>query len=377
MSNKAIFLDRDDTLIEDPGYISSPDQVKLLSGAARALVELRAMGYKLVVVTNQSSVARGIVTEKVLGQIHDRLERLLAENNASLDGIYYCPYHPEGTVAKYRKDSEYRKPSPGMLLAASDEMDIDLSKSWMVGNRTSDVEAGLQAGCKTILLDSPSRQKQLTPAEATPNYRAVNMTEAVNIIKKYHRSGDSSAGPTVQAEPISEPPEPSSAEQADEAPEPDTPHSQDVETEPEESPPVAQEQEPLRPEDAETVSRKTQPPEQDAEPTSENRQQLSQQAEIEETEPPTQSTQPETTDQLLGKILDQLKSAQRSDMFDEFSTMRFVAGILQMAVLLCLLITVWLLINPNRQDTSVLIALGFATVLQLMSLTFFVMQARK
>ena len=363
MSNKAIFLDRDDTLIEDPGYISSPDQVKLLSGAARALVELRTMGYKLVVVTNQSAVARGIVTEKVLGQIHDRLERLLAEKNASLDGIYYCPYHPEGTVAKYRKKSEYRKPSPGMLLAASDEMDIDLSKSWMVGNNTSDVEAGLEAGCKTILLDSPSRQKQFTPGQATPNYRAVNMTEAVNIIKKYHRSGDSSATPTVQTEPISQQAKPPSAEQAGEAPQPDAPDSQDVETAPEESPPVAQEPEPIRPEEAETVSRETQPAEQDAEPTSGNRQQLSQHAEIEETEPPTQSTQPETT--------------ERSDMFDEFSTMRFVAGILQMAVLLCLLITVWLLINPNRQDTSVLIALGFATVLQLMSLTFFVMQARK
>jgi len=150
MSEKAIFLDRDNTLIEDPGYISSPEQVKLLDGVAEALVELKAFGYKLIVVTNQSAVARGIVTEKVLGEIHKRLEQLLSEKNAFLDRIYYCPYHPKGVVAKYRKESDCRKPNPGMLLRAAEEMDIDLGQSWCVGNSISDMEAGLRAGCKTI-----------------------------------------------------------------------------------------------------------------------------------------------------------------------------------------------------------------------------------
>ena len=126
MANKAIFLDRDDTLIEDPGYISGPEQVKLLDGVPEALIEFGAMGYKLIVVSNQSGVARGIVTEKALDEIHDRLKRLLAEKGAHLDGIYYCPYHPEGLVRKYRKESEDRKPNPGMLLTAADQMDIDL-----------------------------------------------------------------------------------------------------------------------------------------------------------------------------------------------------------------------------------------------------------
>ena len=127
MANKAVLLDRDDTLIEDPGYINHPSQVKLLDGVAESLAELRAMGYKLVVVSNQSGGARGIGTEQVLGEIHDRLKTLLAEKGAYLDAIYYCPYHPDGIVPKYRKESDLRKPGPGMILQAAQEMDLDLS----------------------------------------------------------------------------------------------------------------------------------------------------------------------------------------------------------------------------------------------------------
>ena len=150
MSNKAIFLDRDDTLIEDPGYLNHPEQVKLLEGVAEALIELRAMGYMLIVVSNQSAVARGVVSEKILGEIHNRLRQLLTERGAYLDQIYYCPYHPDGVIPKYRKESDWRKPNPGMLLAAADEMDIDLSQSGSIGDSSRDVEAWLRAGCKTI-----------------------------------------------------------------------------------------------------------------------------------------------------------------------------------------------------------------------------------
>ena len=100
MSNKAVFLDRDDTLIKDPGYINDPSQVKLLSGASEALVELKEMGYKRVIVTNQSGVARGIVTEGVLRKIHKRLQKLLEHEGASIEGVYYCPYHPDGVIEK-------------------------------------------------------------------------------------------------------------------------------------------------------------------------------------------------------------------------------------------------------------------------------------
>jgi D-glycero-D-manno-heptose 1,7-bisphosphate phosphatase len=148
MPNKAIFFDRDGTLIEDPGYLSHPDQVKLLAGVADALIELRGLGYKLIVVSNQSGVARGILSEKVLGQIHDRLDELLARGGARLDRIYYCPYHPDGAVGRYRKESELRKPAPGMLLTAAKDMDLDLAGSWAIGDSGRDIEAGARAAAR-------------------------------------------------------------------------------------------------------------------------------------------------------------------------------------------------------------------------------------
>ncbi len=333
MSNKAIFLDRDDTLIEDPGYINNPEQVKLLDGAAEALVELKAMGYKLIVVSNQSAVARGIVTEKVVGEIHERLKQLLAEKGAYLDGIYYCPYHPEGVVRKYRKESDWRKPNPGMLLAAAEEVDIDLTQSWMIGNNSRDIKAGLRVGCRTILINRSTDYKQLEPGEPKLDYKAVNIKEAANIIKKYHRS-------PVEIEV-----------QAQSALVDQTKSADQVEEHRNSS-------EPPKPQ---VIS-----PEPNVEP------QIESQVDLQE-----QPVRSDRSEQLLKAILEQLKSTQRNDMFGEFSMMRLIAGIVQIVVLFCLLITVWLLMSPNRQDSSVLIALGFAMVLQLMSLTFYIMQGRK
>lgn len=312
MPDKAIFLDRDDTLIEDPGYINHPDQVVLLDGVAEALIQLKALGYKLIVVSNQSAVAQGIVTEKVLDEIHNRLKQMLAEKGAFLDKIYYCPYHPDGAVRKYRKESDRRKPNPGMLLAAADEMDIDLSRSWLIGNSSRDIEAGLRAGCKTILINRSSHYKQPEPAEPDPDYKSVNMKEAVNIVKKYHRSSNE---PGNRAQPAQ------------------TPQTQ---------PALQTTEQPYQQQPA--------PAEQDT---------------------------PESTEQLLSSILEQLKRMQRANMFSEFSIMRLMAGIIQIIVLFCILICVWLLLDPNRQDNSVFIALGFAVLLQLMSLTFYIMQGRK
>ena len=187
MPCKAVFLDRDNTLIHDPGYINHPSQVELLEYSAQALKELSNLGYKLVVVSNQSAVARGIVTEEILGQIHEKLKELLAKENAYLDAIYYCPYHREGVIEKYRKESDCRKPKPGMLLKASKDLDIDLSDSWMIGDQPRDIAAGISAGCKTILLGkNPYIQPNITETEK-PDHKAVNMKEAVNIIKQYQR----------------------------------------------------------------------------------------------------------------------------------------------------------------------------------------------
>jgi D-glycero-D-manno-heptose 1,7-bisphosphate phosphatase len=169
MAQKAIFLDRDDTLIEDPGYINHPDQVKLIKGVARALVEFKELGYVLIVVSNQSGVARGIVSEEGLAEIHDRLKELLAKEGAFLDQIYYCPFHPDGVIDRYRKESDLRKPKPGMLLTAADEMDIDLGQSWMIGNSDRDIIAGSQAGCSTILIHPPHHRATLRPHQSKPD----------------------------------------------------------------------------------------------------------------------------------------------------------------------------------------------------------------
>ncbi|MFB0555014.1 MAG: D-glycero-beta-D-manno-heptose 1,7-bisphosphate 7-phosphatase [Phycisphaerae bacterium] len=375
MSDKAIFLDRDDTLIEDPGYINSPEQVKLLDGVAEALIELKALGYKLVVVTNQSAVARGIVTEKVLGAIHNRLEQLLAEKNAFLDRIYYCPYHPDGIVAKYRKESDFRKPKPGMLLKAAEEMNINLGQSWCIGNSISDMEAGLRAGCKTILIDLPSHQQQLEPGQPRPDYKAVNIKEVVNIIKKHHRSSaevevQTHSAPMVQTEPARQ-----ATEQIPEAVEP---VSQATEQIPEAIEPASQTTE-QTPEFAEPVSHiekqqlKSELQEPQTQPTEEE-------IPADRTEPSTNFTNSFEVEKIsagLNSILKHLQNMQRTDMFGEFSIMRLMAGIIQILVLFCLLMTIWFLMSPNRQDNSVFTALGFAMVLQLMSLTFYIMHGRK
>jgi D-glycero-D-manno-heptose 1,7-bisphosphate phosphatase len=323
MSNKAIFLDRDETLIEDPGYISGPEQVKLLEGVPEALTEFGDMGYKLIVVSNQSGVARGIVTEKALGEIHDRLKQLLAEKGAHLDAIYYCPYHPDGLVRKYRKESEDRKPNPGMLLTAADQMDIDLSCSWALGNSSRDIEAGRRVGCKTILIDSPSHRINYEPGQPKPDYKAVNMKEAVNIIKKHHRS---SGEQPIEAQPL-----------------------------------PTQQTHPL-------PTQQTQPQPRPVEPVRET-----QRKKIHVDS----STPDGMNEQLLSSILEQLKIMHRADMFEEFTMIRVIAGIVQVLVFLCLLVSVWLLMNPGRGDNLLFAAIGFAIVFQLMALTFYIMQGRR
>jgi D-glycero-D-manno-heptose 1,7-bisphosphate phosphatase len=332
MANKAIFFDRDNTLIEDPGYINHPDQVKLLSDVAESLVELKAMGYKLVVVSNQSGVARGIVTEKTLGEIHTRLKQLLAENGAQLDGIYYCPYHPDGVIPKYRKESPWRKPNPGMLLAAADEMDIELSRSWVIGNSSRDVEAGSRAGCKTILINHSSHYEQPKPNQPSPDYRAVNIKEAVNIIKKHHRLSGEHAIQAHLTLPHEQQPDLQTTEQE---------HTIGLGG-------IKEAEQPREPQSAEM-----------------------------ETPPAKKIVAGENSQQLLTAILEQLKSMQRADMFDEFSITRLMAGVVQIIALFCLLISIWFLMSPTRQDSSVLIALGFAMLLQIMALTLYLIQGRK
>jgi D,D-heptose 1,7-bisphosphate phosphatase len=149
----AVFLDRDGTLIDHVAYLSDPARVSLLPGAAEALRRLRRAGFARVLVTNQSAIGRGILAEDRLDEIHAELVRQLALHGATLDGIYYCPDVPEGDDRAV-VEKPNRKPGPGMLLRAAAELQLDLKRSWMVGDLISDVLAGHNAGCQSILVQS-------------------------------------------------------------------------------------------------------------------------------------------------------------------------------------------------------------------------------
>jgi D-glycero-D-manno-heptose 1,7-bisphosphate phosphatase len=149
---RAVFLDRDGTIIEDVDYLTDPEEVRVLPGVVGALRDLRAAGFLLIVVTNQSAVARGWLTEERLGAVHAELDRRLACGGARVDAYYYCPHLPDGSVPRYAVECACRKPAPGMLEAAAREHNVDLRRSYMVGDSVRDVEAGRRAGCRPILV---------------------------------------------------------------------------------------------------------------------------------------------------------------------------------------------------------------------------------
>lgn len=157
MTHWAVFLDRDGVLNEEAGLVSSPEGLRLMSGAADAVRRLKEAGAVVVVTTNQPVVARGLVDEAGLSLIHKRLEEALAEGGASLDAVLYCPHHPEpghpeAADPRYRRDCACRKPKTGMLLEAARRFGIDIKHSFMVGDSTRDVQTAKNAGCKAILV---------------------------------------------------------------------------------------------------------------------------------------------------------------------------------------------------------------------------------
>lgn len=148
----AVFLDRDGVVIEDTHYVGTTDRVRLVPGSPEAIARLNRDGWTVVIVTNQAGVARGLFPIAAVNLIHEHLNGLLTGYGAKFDGVYFCPHHPEGDVAEYRRECECRKPKPGMLLQASRDLGIDLGRSWLIGDRVSDLEAGAAAGCRTILV---------------------------------------------------------------------------------------------------------------------------------------------------------------------------------------------------------------------------------
>lgn len=163
---KAIFLDRDGTINKYVGFLRHIDQFELIDGAAEAIKKINNSGYLAIVVTNQPVVARGEVTFEELEQIHNKMETLLGLEGVYLDAIYYCPHHPhkgyEGEIPELKIDCSCRKPKPGMLLQAAKDFNIDLSRSWMIGDSENDIKAGKAADCKTALVGSEPFGQDLT-----------------------------------------------------------------------------------------------------------------------------------------------------------------------------------------------------------------------
>lgn len=184
----AVFLDRDNTLINNDGDMGDPSEVRLMDGVAPGLEALRDAGFTLVVVTNQGGVARGKFSEEDVDAVHQRIAMLVdsqARRNGLIDRFYYCPYHPDGTVAEYTRDHPWRKPHPGMILQAAQDMEIDLSRSWMIGDQERDVMAGRAAGCRVALVTRDVELAQRTQ----PTEVAASFEQAVKLILRQARKG--------------------------------------------------------------------------------------------------------------------------------------------------------------------------------------------
>ena len=178
--HRAIFLDRDGTLNCDRGYTYKLTDFQLLDGVVEGLQLFQQLGFRLIVVTNQSGIARGYFAEMEMHTFNDQLETTLSRRGVTITGIYYSPYHPKATVEKYRRASPCRKPEPGMLLRAAKEHDIDLSRSYAVGDKGSDILAGRGAGCRTILLRTGCAGSDI---EAVPDWVADNLLCAASIVR--------------------------------------------------------------------------------------------------------------------------------------------------------------------------------------------------
>jgi D,D-heptose 1,7-bisphosphate phosphatase len=183
----AIFFDRDNTLIASDGYLGDPAAVRLIPGASAAVARARELGFAVVTFSNQSGVARGLFGEDAVRAVNDKMAQLLLQENfqAKIDRNEFCPFHPEGTVEKYRKESELRKPKPGMILAAASALDLDLPASWIVGDAPRDVQAGYAAGCRTILVSNPSitpSPATLEPSSVDPDETVSSLAEAMEVI---------------------------------------------------------------------------------------------------------------------------------------------------------------------------------------------------
>jgi D-glycero-D-manno-heptose 1,7-bisphosphate phosphatase len=194
MANRAVFMDRDGTINEEVGYVNHLERFFLLPGAGQAIRLLNQHGLKAVVITNQSGVARGYFPESLIHDVHRRMEGLLEREGAYLDGIYYCPHHPDAGSPPYRQKCRCRKPDTGMVEEASKALNLDCSKSYVIGDRGKDLEFAYRTGARGILVltgygkgEWEYRQDQW---KVKPDYVAQDLYEAVQWILRQESGRD-------------------------------------------------------------------------------------------------------------------------------------------------------------------------------------------
>ena len=182
MPNLAVFLDRDGTLNEDPGYISDPEKVVLYSDTGDALSLLKKYGFLLIVISNQSGISRGLMTSKDVDAVNDKINYLLSEFKVKIDAFYYCPAHPDFSTVE---ECDCRKPSPKLLFEAAKEFNVDLQKSYFIGDTLADVQCGKNAEIKTILVRTGKGEETISILQKEnnfPTFVAENLLNACKFI---------------------------------------------------------------------------------------------------------------------------------------------------------------------------------------------------
>ncbi|HPF37405.1 MAG TPA: HAD-IIIA family hydrolase [Phycisphaerae bacterium] len=387
-SRPAVFVDRDNTLIADPGYLRDPDQIRILPGVPDAVKRLREAGFVVVIITNQSGVARGYFTEDELRLVHERLQEMLAEKGAAVDAIYYCPFLPgrAAVVEAYRDDSDLRKPKPGMILKAASDLGLDISKSWMVGDSARDVQAGNEAGCRTILLGSGATDPYARPNHTMSNFPAAadfilreskRVAEMQAVLDAARRESDrapkrepvlvSSRRPIEPARP------PVPAPVAEKKPERPAPPAESRPVQRSEPEVAKTEPAPMESSTARTETAKTDPraeshvsSETEARPAAEYARQALDKPRLRAAESPFE---------VLDEILDEIRAMRRERNFSEFSIAQLAGAVAQAFAICAVCFGLYWAINSDANSST--LALLTAIVFQIMALTGFMVSKRR
>jgi D-glycero-D-manno-heptose 1,7-bisphosphate phosphatase len=181
-NQRGVILDRDGTLVADSGFVHRVEDLRLLDGVVPGLRHLVELGFRLVIATNQSGVARGLFSEADMQAFNDALCRRLADEGITIDAVYCCTVHPTDGVGPYRCDSPLRKPRPGMILEAAEEHELDLAASYVIGDKHSDILAGQAAGCRTVLLATGAAGSGEETLSAQADYQAADLAAAAEWI---------------------------------------------------------------------------------------------------------------------------------------------------------------------------------------------------